>query len=65
MKKNFSQVILIIAVFTLTIASLWIYLSVYRALNKTEKPILTPQETKTLNPTFDESVFGELKKRKN
>lgn len=65
MKRNISQEILIIAVFTLTIVSLWVYLSVHQALNKTEKPVLSPQETKILNPTLDESVFTELKKRKS
>ncbi len=65
MKRNISQEILIIAVLTLTVASLWIYLSVHRALNKPERPVLTPQETKILNPSLDESIFDELKKRKS
>ncbi|NCN59388.1 hypothetical protein COT03_01670 [Candidatus Shapirobacteria bacterium CG07_land_8_20_14_0_80_39_18] len=64
MKRNISQEILIIAALTLTIATLWIYLSVHRALNKGEYPVLSPQQTKILNPTLDESVFEELKKRK-
>lgn len=63
-KKNFSQQILIMAVFTMTAVSLWLYLSVRTALVKSEKPVLTPQETKVLNPTLDESIFEELKKRK-
>ncbi|PIS14733.1 hypothetical protein COT64_01085 [Candidatus Shapirobacteria bacterium CG09_land_8_20_14_0_10_39_12] len=63
MKKNFSQVFLFLAVLTLTVTTLWIYLSVHRALNKSDKPILTPQETKVLSPILDDSVFEELKKR--
>lgn len=64
MKKRFSQEILIIAVLTLAITSLWIYLSIYKTLKgKGEKPILTPQETRLLDPKLDTSVFDELKKR--
>ncbi len=63
MKKGINQVFLFLAVLTLTVATLWIYLNVHRALNKTDKPILTPQETKILSPILDESVFEELKKR--
>ncbi len=63
MKKNTSQVFLFLATLTLTVAVLWIYLSVHRALIKTDKPILTPQEIKVLSPILDESVFEELKKR--
>jgi len=65
MKRNISQEILIIAVFTLTIASLWIYLSINRVLDKEDQPVLNPQQTKILNPTLDEDVFEELKKRKS
>jgi type II secretory pathway component PulC len=64
MKKKFSQTIFIISVLALTVASLWVYLSVHRALKKTEKPVLTPQETRVLNPNLDESIFEELQKRK-
>lgn len=64
MKKHFSQEILIIAILTLTITSLWVYLSIYKTLkDNNEKPLLTPQETKLLNPKLDSSVFDELKKR--
>ncbi len=63
MKKNRSQAILIMSVFTLTIASLWVYLSIHQALGKTEKPVLNPQQTKVLSPILDETVFEELKKR--
>lgn len=64
MTKNKSQVVLIISVFALTVAVLWIYLGIHQALTKTEKPILTPQETQVLDPKWDESVFQELLKRK-
>lgn len=65
MKRNISQEIFIIAVFTLTIATLWIYLSINRALDREDQPVLSPQQTKVLNPTLDEDVFEELKKRKS
>lgn len=65
MKRNISQEIFIIAVFTLTIASLWIYLSINRVLDKEDQPVLSPQQTKILNPTLDEDVFEELQKRKS
>lgn len=65
MKKNFSQEILIMAVLILTITFLWLYLSVYRVLKKDEKLILTPRQIQTLNPKLDESVFEELKKKRN
>jgi len=64
MKRNFNQEILIIAILALTVTFLWVYLSVYRALQKSEKTVLTPQETQVLNPKLDLSVFEELKKRK-
>ncbi|HUV72626.1 MAG TPA: hypothetical protein VMW25_06490 [Clostridia bacterium] len=64
MKKDSSQQILIISILTLTITILWIYLSIYRTLNKKEKATLTPQETRVLNPKLDGTVFEELKKRK-
>jgi len=64
MKKNFSQPILFLSVFSLTVVMLWVYLSIQRALTKSEKPILTPQQTKILTPKFDQSVLEELKKRK-
>lgn len=64
MKKHFSQEILIIATLTLAITSLWIYLGIYKTLRgKNDKPILTPQEIKLLDPKLDTSVFEELKKR--
>lgn len=64
MKKSYSLEILIIAVFTLSVTFIWVYLSVYKALRKTEKPILKLQETELLIPKLDETVFSELKKRK-
>lgn len=63
MKKNYSQTVLLISILSLTIAFLWIYLSVHFALKKTEKPTLTQEEIKILNPDLDESVFEELSKR--
>jgi 2-phosphoglycerate kinase len=63
MKKNYSQAILLISILSITIAFLWIYLSVHLALKKTEKPTLTQEEIKVLNPDLDESVFEELAKR--
>lgn len=64
MKKTFDQEILVIAILTLAIAILWAYLSVYRAFNKSEKPILSPEEIQMLNPKLDSSIFEELKKGK-
>lgn len=64
MKKHFSQEILIIAILSLTITSLWVYLSINKTLKgKNEKPLLTPQETRLLDPKLDTSVFDELRKR--
>lgn len=63
-KKNLNREILIIAVLSLTVASLWVYLSVYQTLKKPrEIPIVTPEEIKTFNPKLDDAVFEELKKR--
>jgi len=64
-KRNSSQEIFIIAVFTLTVVSLWVYLSINKALHKEDQPVLSPQQTKVLNPTLDEEVFQELQKRKS
>lgn len=63
MKKH-SEIILYLAVMSLVVTFLWIYLSVYRAANKQEKTILSPQETRTLDPKLDQEVFQELLKRK-
>ncbi len=64
MKKDYSQQIFIISILTLTIAVLWVYLGIHRTLKKSESPILTPQETRVLNPQLDESVFEQLKERR-
>ncbi|PIV00999.1 hypothetical protein COS54_01905 [Candidatus Shapirobacteria bacterium CG03_land_8_20_14_0_80_39_12] len=64
MKKNQTQVILLITVLALTTAFLYIYLSVSRALQKTPKPILTPQETRVLDPKLDEKLLDELEQRR-
>ena len=64
MKKNYSEVLLYIAVLSLTVTFLWVYLSVYKVARKPQKTILTPQETKILNPKLDLEVFQELQKRK-
>ncbi len=63
MKKSYSQEILIIAILTLTITVLWLYLSLYRTMKKSPKPILTPQETKVLDPKLDDKLLKELKDR--
>lgn len=62
-KKNYSQEILIISVLTLTITFLWLYLSVYQALHKSEKTIVEPKEIELLVPKLDQGVFDELKKK--
>lgn len=64
MKKNYQQPILFIAVLTLTIAVLWVYLSVYRVFTKKQPPIAQPREIQILNPILDSAVFEELQKRK-
>ncbi len=64
MKRKFSQEILIMAVLTLTVTLIWLYLGVYRALKKSEKPVLSPKQTQSLSPKLDTSVFEELMKRK-
>ena len=64
MKKNYKQVVLYIAVLSLTVTFLWTYLSVYRAVKKPEKTILSPQETRVLDPKLDYEVLEELQKRK-
>lgn len=63
--KRLNQEILIIAVLTLTLSLLWAFLNINNALKKSEKTLLTPQETKLLVPKMDAFVFDELKKRKN
>jgi len=63
-RKNLNQEILIIAVLTLTVASLWVYLSIQKTLKKqSEKPIVSQEEISTFNPKLDESIFNELKQR--
>jgi uncharacterized heparinase superfamily protein len=64
MKRKYNEVILYLAVMSLVVTFLWIYLSVYRAANKPEKAILSPQETRVLDPKLDQEVFQELLKRK-
>ncbi len=63
MKDKHSQEILIIAALTLTITLLWAYLSVHRALKKSVTPVLTPSETKVLDPKLDDKLLKELKER--
>jgi hypothetical protein len=65
MKKNYSQEIFIIAILSLTVASVWVYLSVHRALNKSEKPVVSQKEIRLLDPQLDNEVFEELKSRNN
>lgn len=63
MKKKYTQ-ILLIAILALTIALLYIYLSVFRALQKTPKPTLNPQEIRILDPNLDEKLLEELQQRR-
>ncbi len=63
-KKGSNKEIFLMAVLTLLVAVVWMYLSVFKVLNKSEeKPVLTPQETRVINPQLDEEVFDELEKR--
>jgi len=64
MKKNYSQDVLLLAILSLTVTFLWVYLSIYRVLGKSEKPVLTSKQNQPLEPKLDESIFEELKKRK-
>lgn len=64
MKHKITQEVLLIAVLTLTITFLWLFLSVNKALKISEKTLLTPEETRQLVPKLDSGVFDELKKRK-
>lgn len=64
MKKNHTQVILLITILALATTFLYIYLSVFRALQKTPKPILNSQETRTLDPNLDEKLLEELEQRR-
>lgn len=66
MKRSYSQEILIIAILTLTVALLWVYLSVYSTLKKdSAKPILSPKETRILIPKLETDIFENLKNRKS
>lgn len=63
-KIRISEDIFLMAVLALLTVVVWIYLSIFKVWNKPpEKPILTPQETKVINPQFDEEVFDELGKK--
>lgn len=62
--KKYIQQIFVISTLALAITILWIYLTIHRALKKSESPVLTPQETATLDPKLDTSVFQELRQRK-
>lgn len=54
----------LMAVLALLVAVIWIYLSVFKVLNKPEEePVLTPQEARVIIPQLDEEVFDELEKR--
>lgn len=54
----------LMAVLALLVAVIWIYLSVFKVLNKPEEePVLTPQEARVINPQLDKEVFDELEKR--
>jgi NhaP-type Na+/H+ or K+/H+ antiporter len=64
-KKNYSQEVLVIAVLLLTVTFVWVYLSVYRALNKSEKPIISAKGVRVLDPKLDSQVFEELRRRQN
>ena len=63
MKKNNYQVLLTIAILSLTTAILFIYLSVFRTLGTSQKPILTVQETRPLDPKLDEELLKKLQER--
>jgi hypothetical protein len=64
-KINNRPEIVIIAILILTISILWAYLNIFKTLRgESEKPILTPQETRKINPSFDQEVFELLKKRR-
>lgn len=63
-KKRLNKEIFLMAILALLAAVVWIYLGVFKVFNKPEeKPVLTPQETKIINPQLDEEVFDELEKR--
>lgn len=64
MKKDRSLENLLIAVLALTVASLYIFISIHKALQKSPKPILTPEETRILDPKLDESLLKELQERR-
>jgi len=64
MKKDHSQEILLIAVLAITVAFLYIFISIHKALQKTSKPVLTPQETRILDPKLDENFLKELQERR-
>ena len=64
MKKRINEQILLMAILGLTIVIVWIYTSVFKIIDQPEnKPVLTPQETKIINPQLDQEVFNELEKR--
>lgn len=64
-KRQSSEFIISLAVLSLTVVLLWIYLSIFQTLKKPpEKPLLTPQETGLFDPKLDQSVFEGLKKRR-
>lgn len=63
MQKKYSNLILIISVFTLIAILLWIYIEIFRVLRKKEAPILSPKETEILNPKINEKIFEDLKNK--
>ena len=63
-KQKHFQEILLISILSLTAILVWVYLSVFKILNKpSPNPVVTPQEIKIINPNFDEDVFKELEKK--
>jgi len=63
MKKKSSIIFLYLGVLTITVAILWTYISVFKKLKKTEKPILSPQEMDILNPSLDEEIFQKIESK--
>ena len=64
MKKRLNQQILLMAILGLVVAVVWLYISVFNIIDQPgEKPVLSSQETKIINPHLDQEVFDELEKR--
>ena len=63
-KKFLSRDLLILSILTVITVFTWIGFEVYRALTKTEIPVVLQRQIEPLNPVIQREVIENLKSRK-